>query len=313
MSSAFDIIIRSSDRVRGTPNNYTVSLPQDLGLQKWKYFYCSSVTMRGSRYNIHHNNNRLYCVIVGLTDAETIASPDIDLTPVVAVVPVGNYSRDQLADAIELAIKDAHFALFPTGTALQVKMIHNDTTSKYTLNLLSIEHAGASTSVYTPPNARDSFFTLCDGSALFAAQYTADGNTYENSLNSLLGFSDTSSQYNSFVGGGTYQAFHIANYPHRFEHIPALLLECNFANYAAATSSVDKRPAQILAMVTEPSYGVYGVWESGDAPSNMYWVNARQFGDVEFRWLDEKGDPAEFNGVDHILTLRFLHKLTEVV
>lgn len=302
----FDVIVRSSDRTGGTPSNYEVHLPGLHNLNRFSHFYVSSVTMRGSRYNITEPTNRFTVDLFGLVHGQTLSSGYTSHTSFSATVAPGHYTNDELAIALRTALQDTHTALFPSANTLSLSVTHDDIRNKFVIEVAQPavgEGAGRGelTGVYWPDLAAGG------GLYTYASMGDAQSPGYASSLNALLGFADMSAQRGSYTGGngvpddGT--RFE-ANHHHRYNILPSLLLSSDAASFSVGTTSVGVVPGQILCSVAEPGFGSYGVWEPSTYP--LLFPVSRDHSSLRFWWADEFGEEPEFNGVDHIITLRFV-------
>lgn len=291
--SQLDLVIRSQDRVSGTPDDYTIQLPPGVDVSQYDEMYAASVSLIGSRYNIDSGrntlyvNNMMYDNVVGLVTHDVVA----------CVVPSGNYSPDDLATQLKTTIEAAWTASVGPPDALVVTVTHDEFNHRFSVSIDSAAHRAPS----GDPDESVRWACVMDSSALFASVYT-----FENSLNDLLGFEVLSYPP---VGVGSITPYRdsatssfTASRMHNFNHLPSLLLCCGLCSNHVVTSNSSADVRQGLALVATAPFGSHGVWESGSHPL-VHKIHGH-FQTLRLYWVNSDGTRAQLNGVNHTIVLR---------
>ena len=292
--NSLEVVIRSQDRVSGTPEDYTVYIPQGLDLSKYETFYAASVAMRGSRYNINASNNTFYCAQSRYDNTAGVVNHDLFTT----TIPVGNYNQEELAVELATAVPAAMIAALPGSDPLTLNVTYNDVTGRYTIDVTSAEHRGL------PQADEHIWFTVCDGSGYWNGVYT-----YTGSLNQAMGFE--SLFYPPVTVGGFTPYINAAsssfpgNCVASFTNLLRLMLCCDKCTSGIVTTDRLTDVRQGLSLVIEPPFGVTGVWESG-AHTQPHMVSGQDFQSLRFFWRDvDSGEVVDLNCAEHTISLRF--------
>jgi len=308
-----DLIIRSSDRVTGTASEYSVSIPGIVRETPWSRVFCHSVYMHGSMFNVDTTNNTFSYsyVAVGVNDS-LLEEQAYRYARSVTLAP-GYYTHRTLATALRNAIIDQHVALGGGMPALALTLSGSDATKLFEFGVSTSDYAGlydlavANTlpglNLFANINYRSYFIVPHDGSALYPV--TASG-----SLNTLMGFVNLSTQYASYVGVAPtlyYSPYEfVSTQPHTLDSLPVLFLHCDLVRPEAAFASHDTGLRRIIATITTPAFGTSGVWETSDPPSKTFTIPSSAPASIQLRWTDINDKVVDFQGVDHVIILRFI-------
>ena len=225
-----DLVIRSQDRINGTPDEYEVLVPPGADLTPFPKYHVSSVTMKGSRYTIPANTTIKYRVL--RSDSTTL----VDTT---VTIPEGTPSYNELALSIENAIIQGHientniFGIDP----LDISVTFDDTTSKFSLEVASGTYAGETF-----------LFQLLVHQSPFLQK---------------LGFTQTEvDNVEASHPDGTLPVTYAATNVTSYEPFPLLYLCSNLVTNSHVINTEPERVlAQAMAVVNEPDYGLVGIWE----------------------------------------------------
>lgn len=269
-----DLVIRSQDRINGTPDEYEVLVPPGADLTPYSKYHVSSVTMKGSRYAIPANTTitcRLYQLV---STGYTYYSP--------ITIPKGTPSYNELALSIQNAIIQTHSSDFPNLPALEISVTFDDTTSKFSLEVASGYYAGQS--------------------------YLFQPDVLASPFLQKLGFTQTEvDNVTATAPNGSLAVTYAATNVHSYEPFPLLYLCSDLVtNSHVVNTEPDRVLAQAMAVVNEPSYGLVGIWEPSRLEEDAQDFNVgRHIYKIKIYWRDINSDPVDFNGVDHTIALRF--------
>lgn len=312
-----ELIIRSADRVSGTPSDYTVMLPEHIRNTQWTQMFCHSVYMKGSVANVTNQNNTFWYSYILLSQGRTLYEADYShaSTRSVSISP-GQYTQYTIATAIETAILNDHASLMTAHgiPALQVSLAANNATSKCSFSVVASSH-------YTGGTIPAAITTAFGGGTVPLTPYVScfvlpnDGSTQlpipvSSSLNSFLGFVSMSSEYSTIAGttaGAYYDPFLVtATAEHLVDTVPLLFLECDAIRSQSVVAKANAGPQAILAAVIVPTFGSMGVWESTDPPSRIHHVSSAHLHTMHFRWVTSSNTAVDFGTTDHVILLRLL-------
>lgn len=308
-----DLIIRSSDRVTGTPSEYSVFIPGIVRETPWARVFCHSVCMHGSLFNVDTTNNTFSYSYVAVAVGQSLLDPAAYRYARTVTVAPGYYTHRTLSAALRTAILDQHVALGGGMPALALTCTGSDVTKLFDFGVSTSDYAGLfdQDTKNTLPGlslpANDAlvshFIVPHDGSALYPVAATG-------SLNTLMGFIDLSAQYLSYVGVGAtlyYSPYEFTSTrSHLLDTLPVLLLHCDLVRPETAFATHDSGLRRIIATITAPAFGTSGVWEASDPPSKTFTIPANSPASIRIRWTDINEKVVDFQGMDHLIVLRFI-------
>ena len=276
-----DLVIRSQDRINGTPDEYEVYVPPGADLTPYSKYHVSSVTMKGSRYAIPANTTIQCRFFKYLNSSVSLEYYD----PI--TIPKGTPSYNELGTIMENAIMTQHTQQFPSLPPLNISFTYDDTSSKYSVEILSPEYDGQSI-------IGNNFYNFQIVVGPFIQK---------------LGFIGRTVYDNTFIIGsiGSTTGRLEAENVHSYEPFPLLYLCSDLVtNSHVVNTEPDRVLAQAMAVVNEPSYGLVGIWEPSRLEEDAQDFNVgRHIYKIKIYWRDINSDPVDFNGVDHTIALRF--------
>ena len=286
-----DLVIRSQDRINGTPDEYEVLVPPGADLSPFSKYHVSSVTMKGSRYAIPANTT-IQCRISKFAAAANPNQPNelIEYYDPITISK-GTPSYNELGTIMANAIMTQHTQQFPSLPPLSISFTYDDTSSKYSFEILSTEYLGVGAINNYYHN-----FQIVVGPFIQKLGFIGNESALDDTF--VIGLS----------GGSRPEGYRLeAQNVHSYEPFPLLYLCSDLVtNSHVVNTEPDRVLAQAMAVVNEPSYGLVGIWEPSRLEEDAQDFNVgRHIYKIKIYWRDINSDPVDFNGVDHTIALRF--------
>ena len=183
---------------------------------------------------------------------------------------------------------------------LTVTMAHDDARNYFTLSITAsyYRYYDQPTTLYYVSAA------VLDQSPIWAGIYT-----YRGSLNEALGYRSIAYPPTGPNGVTPYinatSLLYTSSEQHCYDTPPQLQLCSSLCNNGMATSKSDYDDRSGLCVVTVPSFGAAGVWES--AANLVHSTAQRDLSQISFHWRDSTtGKQVDLGAVCHCINLRFV-------
>ena len=269
------VYIDSSYKVSGTSSDFTIDLPETVQLEENMLCQIHEVSIPHSWYSINSTNNNLYF-------RHQVIPPGIvaGITYRKITIPEGNYTANDLAQTIEIALN----LVYDTGDRPNTYSIsYNTSTNKYT---------------FSSNYATVIFVVLTDGEVAPVANVFSDPVDVNNlqSINRVLG--NTTPATDAYTNVAPYTTNFVDLVP-----IKNVYLHCNeISNFnqltVAGNSSIIKK-----INVTVPYLGVINDNELSSV--DYIDVSGKMLRRLNIRCSDHLNQNINLNGVDISFTLTF--------
>ncbi len=293
-----EVVISSDDRLYGSPNDYTVSIPSGAALGS-KYTHCALklAEMVESRYQVSaaSQTNTLYVDFMAINNSGVMTDHIVTV-----VLADGTYTSADLAVAVQNQLTIAVAQQYPAYPTFTSTVSFLDTTQKFTIALAPLAFGtGTFTNSYY-------FWFYVINSTYLPAQFPSSN--FNNSLNFLMGFKsnvfyppNTTGGMTSWTGIANNQVGSDAS---TIGYLGPLYVCTNLTITKTTVCKQVSAPMDILSIIPQGAPWQEAIYE----PTNLTFhplSTSSNISSISIRFLDKSWNPVVLN-MNHRLILRFI-------
>lgn len=290
------IYIDSTDRrPYENPQDFTVSLGNNMTLEGVESIQVDSLIFPNSLYSINNNNNKLY---MSMRRYSSVAPTTFTEQVFSATIDPGHYTPDELIAVLKSKIETSFQAAYPANPIFTLnKISYSAITKRFTIELNAQSYGRGSS---TQPGGNDiDWFIVLD------QNYTSYPNGFKNSLNYVLGFENQTTTYPANITAYIDTPIVIncvSTVLHRLSGISYVYLHTNIIN-SAITSSDNNNANSILTKVSLPNEYGDTLYSHFGSSNDLIPVNLSKIDTIRFWVTDSNFNIVDLNGSDFSFSL----------